>query len=232
MAENRTYNLFLYNSLFLIPSMVGFAILGAGVLFIFQGILEIPAAIQYILLTLWMAADFLFSSYTAAKPTRINIDENGLFLESNLQITKIPWNDIRSHKFYNELLLNSLKIKLENKETISIIDFKWRGEKEIYGFMQSMYPHLAEEQMEEELGSSNKIKTFFRSNLKTILGIIFFMVFVNISSNLDDRGAFYTWNPIFLYFYWVLPILTFFNLCSPNNFFFPSCSYFPSFISW
>ena len=97
-------------------------------------------------------------------------------------------------------------------ETISIIDFKWRGNKEIYGFLQSMHLHQAEDQMEEEIYSGNKIRTFFQSNIKTILGIIFFMVYVNISSNLEDRGAFYTWNPITIYLYWVLPILTFFKL--------------------
>jgi len=215
MTENRTYNLFTYNSWFLILCLVGFAVLGIGVLLIFQGIFEIPNPVQYILLTLWLAVVFLYSSYTAAKPTSIQMDKNGLSLINNLKTTNIPWKDIRSQNFYDELFLNSLKIKLENEEIISIIDFKWRGEKEIYGLLHSIKSHQAEEELEEvegELDSSNKIKAFFQSNLKIILGIIFFMVYVQISLNLDDRGAFHTWNPIALYFYWVLPVLTFIKL--------------------
>ncbi len=212
MTEKQSFNLFTYNSWILVLSIIGFGVLGAGILFIFQGVLEIPAWIQYILLTLWLAANFLFSSYAAAKPTTIKVSENGLSLETDLDRTTIPWTDIQSHNFVDELLLNSLKIKLKNMETISIIDFKWRGNKEIYGFLQSMHLHQAEDQMEEEIYSGNKIRTFFQSNKKTILGIIFFMVYVNISSNLEDRGAFYTWNPITIYLYWVLPILTFFKL--------------------
>jgi len=164
------------------------------------------------LLTLWLAADFLFSSYTVAKPTTIKVSENDLSLETNLDRTTIPWTDIQSHNFVDELLLNSLKIKLKNMETISIIDFKWRGNKEIYSFLRSMNLHQAEDQMKEVIYSGSKINTFFQSNIKTILGIIFFMIYVNISSNLEDRGAFYTWNPTTIYFYWVLPILTFFKL--------------------
>jgi hypothetical protein len=212
MTEKQSFHLFTYNSWILFLSIIGFGVLGAGILFIFQGMLEIPAWIQYILLTLWLAADFLFSSYAAAKPTTIKVSENGLSLENDLDRTAIPWTDIQSHNFVDKLLFNSLKIKLKNMETISIIDFKWRGNKEIYGFLQSMHLHQTEDQMEEEVYSGNKIKTFFQSNLKTIFGIIFFMVYVNISSNLEDRGAFYTWNPITIYLYWVLPILTFFKL--------------------
>ena len=212
MTEKESFNLFTYNSWILVLAIIGFGVLGAGILFIFQGILEIPAWIQYILLTIWLAADFLFSSFAATKPTTIKVSENGLSLKNDLDRTTIAWTDIQSHNFIDELLLNSLEIKLKNMETISIIDFKWRGDKEIYGFLQSLHLHQAEYQMDEEIYSGNKIKTFFQSNSKTILGIIFFMVYVNISSSLEDQGAFYTWNPIIIYFYWVLPVLTFFKL--------------------
>ena len=107
--------------------------------------------------------------------------------------------------------MNSLKIKLENKEILSIIDFKWRGEKEIYGFLQGLHHH-SEEKVESNPETRNKVKSFFQNNLKTILGIVFFMVYVNISINLDDQGTFYTWNPIILYFYWVVPVFIFFKL--------------------
>ena len=90
MTENRTYNLFIYNSWHLVLSMVGFMLLGTGVLFIFQGVFEISAAIQYILLTLCGALVFLFSSYTAAKPITINVDDNGLLLVNDLKTTNIP----------------------------------------------------------------------------------------------------------------------------------------------
>jgi len=212
MPDNKTYHLFLYNSWFLIISIAGFVILGVGILYVFQGIFAIPPAVQYILLTLWIAAAFLFSSYAAAKPTAFTVDINGLSLESNLHSTSIPWIEIQSNHFFDELLLNSLKIKLKNKETISIIDFKWRGKKEIYGLLRSIHLHQTEEQVEKGVSPDNKIKTLSQSNIKIVLGIIFFIFFVTISSNLEDRGAFYTWNPIFIYFYWVLPLMTFFKL--------------------
>ena len=104
MTEKRSFNLFTYNSWFMILSIIGFGVLGAGILFIFQGVLEIPAWIQYILLTLWLAEDFLFSSYAATKPTTIKVSENGLSLETDLDRTTIPWTDIQSHNFVDELL--------------------------------------------------------------------------------------------------------------------------------
>ena len=84
MTEKESFNLFTYNSWILVLAIIGFGVLGAGILFIFQGILEIPAWIQYILLTIWLAADFLFSSFAATKPTTIKVRENGLSLENDL----------------------------------------------------------------------------------------------------------------------------------------------------
>jgi len=93
-----------------------------------------------------LAAYFLFSSYAAAKPTTIKVSENGLSLETDLNRTTIPWTDIQSRNFVDELLFNSLKIKLKKIEMISIINFIWRGNNEIYGFLRSMNLHQADDQ--------------------------------------------------------------------------------------
>ncbi len=211
MTEKQSFNLFTYNSWFLVLSMIGFGFLGAVILFIFQGIFAIPAWIQYFLLTLWLAVIFLFSSYAAAKPTTIKVSESSLSLDINLKRITIPWTDVLTYNFSDELLINSLKIGTKNGQEISIIDFKWRGNKEIFSFLHRIQLHRVEHNMEEEIFSGSKIKIFLQSNIQTIFGIVFFMVYVSISSTLEDRGAFYTWNPIAIYFYWVLPILTFFK---------------------
>ncbi len=212
MTEKRTFQLFSYHSWFLIFSLVGFGILGAGILFIFQGILDIPNWIQYVLLTIWLAADFIFSSFAAARSVVLDLDQQGLRI-NNLTLTRAySWNDIQSFRFYDELLLNSIKIRLIDQEMISIIDFKWRGNKEIFSFLQGLNAHLGSESTEDDQKNEKKKKGFIQSNLKTILGMIFFMVYVKISLIFDEQGYFYTWNPIFLYFYWILPVFTFIKL--------------------
>ena len=212
MTEKRTFKLFSYNSWFLIISLVGLGILGAGILFLFQGILDIPNWIQYVLLTFWLAADFIFSSFAAARSVELDLDQQGLKINNLARTRAYSWNNIQSFRFYDELLLNSIKIRLIDQEMISIIDFKWRGNKEIYGFLEGLYAHLGSENPEDDHETEGKKQGLIQFNLKTILGMIFFMVYVNISLKFDKQGYFYTWNPIFLYFYWILPVFTFIKL--------------------
>jgi hypothetical protein len=165
-------------------------------LLLLQGVLPIPAGIQYILLTAWIAAAFLAAPRLATKPAEIRIRGRRIILRGKRGAERtIAADDALSYAYYKELLLYSLKINCRDKETISVINFKWNDDTDFRSFRAAL----------EGLLNAPSAETFYRSRVKIVVTLILLAVFVAAATWLLFNRGFDSWNPVAVYYFWVIP---------------------------
>ena len=202
----RVFSLYLYSTKALIIALFGLVLLGTATLFGLEHIWSIPGWVQYLALTVLIVVAFVFSCYLAAKPSSVQIGDHAITIEPKRQDVKtILWEDVEAYAYYEELMLYSLKIALRSNETVSIIDFKWRDNADLQAFLGQFESRLNPGDDRTATGSVERSETFYGSKKKVVITVGLLMVYVCIVIVLRNRGAFGSWNPVWMYYFWVLP---------------------------
>jgi uncharacterized membrane protein len=210
MAPERTFRLYLYSTPLLLVVLVGLVLLGTAMLLVLQRIWSIPGWIQYLALTAVIAVAFVSSCYLAARPARLQINDHGVTIEQKKRDTKtVPWEDIERYAHYDELMLHSLKVSLQSDETVSIIDFKWNDSTGFRSFLQQFESGLNTSHDRVATDVVEKSETFYESREKIIVTVVLFVAYVCLVAVLWTRDAFDSWNPIVVYYFWVVPVAFF-----------------------
>jgi hypothetical protein len=161
-------------------------------------------------LTAVIAVAFVSSCYLAARPARLQIDDHGVTIEQKKRDTKtVPWEDIERYAHYDELMLHSLKVSLQSDETVSIIDFKWNDSTGFRSFLQQFESGLNTSHDRVATDVVEKSETFYESREKIIVTVVLFVAYVCLVAVLWTRDAFGSWNPIVVYYFWVVPVAFF-----------------------
>lgn len=213
MNQSKTYSLYLYDTKSLILTLLGGIFLGTAAVFALQSIISIPAWTQYLILTVLIAAAFLASGWLAAHPADVRIEDQTISITKKARPPlEVSWEDITAYAYYEELLLYSLKISLRNHEMLSIINFKWNAQENFNAFLAQFKVWLKARGDEEDQDSVARSATFYGSKKKLVLTIGIFIVYTTLVITLLIGNAFAHWNPIFSYYFWVLPIAFFIKM--------------------
>ncbi|MBN2549300.1 MAG: hypothetical protein JXB15_09090 [Anaerolineales bacterium] len=209
MMDKEPLALHLYSTRSLITTLLGLILLGVLLLFGLQQIWMIPTWIQYLLLTGLIMAAFAASSCLAARPAQVHLAEHSLTIEQKSKAARvIPLEDVEAYAYYAELLLYSLKISLRSKETLSIIQFKWDKKSDFQAFFKQFESLLAS----SGGGLVSRSETFYHSPAKVVIAAGLFILYAAAVIILLARDAFASWNPIWSYFFWVLPAAFFIKM--------------------
>jgi len=210
MASERAFRLYLYSTALLIIVLVGLVLLGTVMLLVLQRIWSIPDWIQYVALTAVIAVAFVSSCYLAARPARLEINDRGVTIEQKKREAKtVLWEDIKKYAYYDELMLHSLKVSLRSDETLSIIDFKWNDNAGLQSFLQQFESGLNASRDRVATDTVEKSKTFYESRKKVAVTVALLVAYVCLVAVLWTRDAFGSWNPVVLYYFWVVPVAFF-----------------------
>jgi hypothetical protein len=164
-------------------------------------------------LTVWIAVAFVSSGYLAAKPASVRLDERFITIEqAGKEAETISWDEIAAYAYYEELTLYSLKVQLRGRETVSIIDFKWNDNTDPRAFLEQFESRLNASGAGTDVGSVERAGTFYRSKFKVVLSAGLLTVYVGLVIVLLSRKAFTSWNPVWTYYFWVLPTAFFFKM--------------------
>ncbi len=201
-----TFSLYLYNTKSLILILVGGILVGTAAIFGFQSILFITAWVQYLLITVLIVVAFLASGCLAARPATVKIGDRVISIaQKDRAPREVSWEDITAYAYYEELLLYSLKISLRGNEMLSIINFKWAPQEDFKAFLQQFEARLIARGNGEDRDTVARSETFYGSKKRTIITIGVFIVYAGVVVTLLIADAFSNWNPIFRYYFWVLP---------------------------
>jgi hypothetical protein len=213
MADKQTFALHLYDTKALIITLVGVISLGTMILLGVQHIWFIPNWTQYAVLTALIAVAFVVSRYLSTRSAKVQIKDQTIIIEQTTKPAKIlPLQDIDAYTYYEELLLYSLKISLHSHKTLSIIDFKWGDQTDFQTFFRQFEWLMASSGNRHDVGPVVKSKTFYGSRIKLIITIVMLILYSSIAIFLSIRGVFASWNPIWTYFFWVLPTAFFIKM--------------------
>lgn len=213
MADKHTFALRLYDTKVLVLTLVGILSLGTMILFGFQQIWNIPRWTQFAGLTVLIAVAFIVSRCLATRPANVQIRDRTITIEQTRQPAKIiSLQDIESFTYYEEILLYSLKISLASHEMLSIIDFKWGDKTDFRAFLRQF-----ESQMSSSGDRSGAVpilgtESFYHSRVKNVITISLIVIFGFTAIFLNIKHAFDSWNPICIYFFWVLPTAFFLKM--------------------
>ena len=210
-ASERAFRLYLYSTALLIIVLVGLVLLGTVMLLVLQRIWSIPDWIQYVALTAVIAVAFVSSCYLAARPARLEINDRGVTIEQKKREAKtVLWEDIKKYACYDELMLHSLKVSLRSDETLSIIDFKWNDNAGLQSFLRQFESGLNASCDRVATDTVEKSKTFYESRKKVAVTVALLVAYVClVVAVLWTRDAFGSWNPVVLYYFWVVPVAFF-----------------------
>jgi hypothetical protein len=196
MNNEKKYRVLLYRSEVFLVILGSLLAAGTVGLLLLQGVLPIPAGIQYILLTAWIAAAFLAAPRLATMPAEIRIRGGKIAIRGKKGAEQtVAADDVLSYAYYKELLLYSLKINCRDKETISVINFKWNDDTDFRSFRAAL----------EGLLNAPSAETFYRSRVKIVVTLILLVVFVAAAAWLLFNRGFDSWNPVAVYYFWVIP---------------------------
>jgi hypothetical protein len=210
MVPEQAIRLYLYSTKLLIIVLVGLVLLGTAILLVLQHIWSIPSWIQYLALTAVIAVAFVSSCYLAARPARFQINDRGVTIEQKKRDTEtVLWKDIKRYAYYDELMLHSLKVSLRSDETVSIIDFKWNDGAGFQSFLQQFESGLNASRDRVATDTVEKSKTFYESRKKVAVTVALLVVYVCLVAILWTRDAFSSWNPVVVYYFWVVPVAFF-----------------------
>jgi hypothetical protein len=210
MVSERAFRLYLYSTALLIIVLVGLVLLGTVMLLVLQRIWSIPDWIQYVALTAVIAVAFVSSCYLAARPARLEINDRGVTIEQKKRGAKtVLWEDIEKYACYDELMLHSLKVSSLRNETLSIIDFKWNDNAGLQSFLQQFESGLNASRDRVAKDTVEKSKTFYESRKKVAVTVALLVAYVCLVAVLWTRDAFGSWNPVVLYYFWVVPVAFF-----------------------
>ena len=206
MISERAFRLYFYSTALLIIVLVGLVLLGTVMLLVLQRIWSIPDWIQYVALTAVIAVAFVSSCYMAARPARLEINDRGVTIEQKRREAKtVLWEDIKKYAYYDELMLHSLKVSLRSDETLSIIDFKWNDNAGLLFFLQQFESGLNASRDRVAKDTLEKSKTFYESRKKVAITVALLVAYVCLVAVLWTRDAFSSWNPVVVYYFWVVP---------------------------
>ncbi|MBN2394424.1 MAG: hypothetical protein JXR84_27060 [Anaerolineae bacterium] len=213
MTDKHAFAVHLYNTKTLILTLLGIVFSGTALLLGSQHIWTIPNWIQYAFLTVLIAAAFVFSRYLSTRPARVQIGDRTIIIKQSTKPTKsISVNEIVAYAYYEELTLHSLKISLQGNETLSIINFKWDNGTDFQSFLK-LFESLVQAQGDRiAAGPVSRSSTFYRSRAKVVITLGLLIAFGATVIFLYSRNAFAYWNPVSLYFFWVLPIAFFMKM--------------------
>jgi hypothetical protein len=218
MAPERTFRLYLYSTPLLLIALVGLVLLGTATLLVLQHVWSIPDWIQYLALTAVIAVVFVSSCYLAARPARLQINDRGMTIEQKKRDAEtVPWEDIKRYAYYDELMLHSLKVSLQSDETVSIIDFKWNDSTGFRSFLQQFESGLNASRDRVATDVVEKAETFYESREKVIVTVALLVAYVYLVAVLWTRDAFGSWNPIVVYYFWVVPVAFFAKMLKANR---------------
>jgi len=213
MDQGKTFSLYLYDTKSLILTLLGGILLGTAAVFGFQSILLISAWVQYLALTVLIVAAFLASGYLAARPAVVTLGDQGISItQKDRAPREVSWEAITAYAYYEELLLYSLKISLRDHEILSIINFKWDAQEDFKAFLQQYETRLKARGDREDQDSVARSETFYGSRKKVFLTIGLFIIYVGVVVSLLSGDAFANWNPVFRYYFFVLPVAFFIKM--------------------
>lgn len=204
---NQTYFLYRYRTRDLLIAITGLILLGTATILFLDRVLSFPNWAQYILLTLWITGAYFTAGSLTAKPAQFQMKENAIVITQGDKAPEtIPLKTVKSFAFYQELGLYSLKITLDDGNMLSIIQFKWKDQRDFQAFLTQF------EAIADAAGKIEKSETFYRSRLKVIISITLLIAYIAASTLLIIRGSFSSWPALFIYFYWIFPILFFLKM--------------------
>jgi hypothetical protein len=210
MTRGTTFSLYLYDTKFLLLTLLGSMLLGTAAVFGLQSILFIPAWVQYLVLTALIVVAFLASGCLAARPATVAIEDQAISITQKDRASReVSWGEITAYAYYQELLLYSLKISLHGHEMLSIINFKWSAQEDFRTFLKQFETRVKAKGEGEDQDTVARAETFYGSKKKIAITIGVFIVYVGVVVMLLIGDAFANWNPIFTYYFWVLPIAFF-----------------------
>ncbi|MBN1267325.1 MAG: hypothetical protein JXA25_17675 [Anaerolineales bacterium] len=213
MGSERVFRLYLYSTTLLIVVLLGFVLLGTGILLVLQQFWLIPDWIQYMALTVVIAVGFVFSGYLAARPAKLQITNRGVRIKQRKgEARTILWGDIRKYAYYDELTLQSFKVLLRSEKTLSIIDFKWKNKTGFQSFMFEFEAGLKASPDNVATTTIERSKTFYGSRKKVVITITLFIAYVCLAAVLWAGDTFVSWNPVMMYYFWVMPVAFFIKM--------------------
>jgi hypothetical protein len=119
------------------------------------------------------------------------------------------WKDIKKYAYYDELMLHSLKISSLRDETVSIIDFKWSDSACFQSFLQQFESGLIASRDRVTTDTVEKSKTLYKSRKKVPVTVALLVAYICLVAVLWTRDAFDPWNPVAVYYFWVVPVAFF-----------------------
>jgi hypothetical protein len=106
-------------------------------------------------------------------------------------------------------MLHSLKVSSRSHETVSIIDFKWSDSAGFQSFVQRFESGLNASHDRVATDTVEKAETFYGSRKKGAVTVGLLVAYVCLVAILWTRDAFGSWNPVVMYYFWVLPVAFF-----------------------
>lgn len=206
MASEQAFRLYLYSTTVLIILLMGFMLMGSVLLLGLQRIWLIPDWIQYLTLTAVIAVAVVSSCFLAARPARLHINDRGVMIEQKKgEVKTILWEDIKKYAYYDELMLHSFKVSFRSDETVSIIDFKWNDNTGFHSFLKQFESGLNANRDRVTTDTVEKSKIFYESRKMIAVTVALLVVYVCLVAVLWARDAFGSWNPVVVYYFWVVP---------------------------
>jgi hypothetical protein len=98
---------------------------------------------------------------------------------------------------------------LRSDETVSIIDFKWNDSASFQSFLQQFESELNASHDGVATDTVEKAETFYGSRKKSAITVALLVAYVCLVATLWTRDAFGSWNPVVMYYFWVLPVAFF-----------------------
>jgi hypothetical protein len=204
-TPERGIRLYLYSTARLILVLAGLVLLGTAAVLLLQRAWSMPDWTQYVALTAVIALAFIFSCYLAARPARLKVDDRGVTMEQKKGAKTVLWADIRKHAYYDELLLRSHKLALSSGETVSVVDFKWNDSAGLRSFLQGFESRLDASRHGVATHSAERSETLYESRNKIPIAVAVLAAYACLVAVLWTRDAFSSWNPVALYYFWVVP---------------------------
>ncbi|MBN1441043.1 MAG: hypothetical protein JW929_16685 [Anaerolineales bacterium] len=201
----------LYQTGTFLAVLIGQIVLGTAFLLLLQGFASIPQGIQYLLLTALIAAAFITSPLFAVTPAEARLAGRAFVIRPKRGGEQIiVEGDVLSYAYYQELILFSLKINLRNGETISVIRFKWGDSSDFQAFFEALETLIGGGAAAP--GTGRRSATFYGSRAKRIVTFVLLAFFLAAAAALLLSGGFRMWNPVGIYYFWVLPAAFFLKM--------------------
>ncbi|MBN2555908.1 MAG: hypothetical protein JXA97_08220 [Anaerolineales bacterium] len=212
MKVKPSFTLSLYSTKNLLITFLGLIVTGTLLLVGAQTIWSIPAWVQYAYLTVMIAGSFFASQALATQPADVQLIDRTIHINQRGKSSVIPLDAVRAYAFYEELFLYSLIISMQGKETLSMIRFKWSSNTGFQSFLKQFEILVNAGEAKKEAGAVQRSETFYGPKARTSITLVLLLAYIGCVILLFRKNAFIAWNPIGVYYFWVIPVAFFIKM--------------------